>query len=189
MGAKPFFVSAATLVAATFYLTGMAAAQSLTTKSKSAPKPSQTAQKRQGNAWAVNCGGGQGSGELVCQMVQNVVVQDKKGKQRQRLLSVIIRPAKKAENHQMVIAAPHGLNLPEGVELKVDDAEKVIKFPFKTSDRNGTYASEPISDILLEAMRRGRKLNVAYTFANGKKISIPLGLLGFTAAYNKLASN
>ena len=38
-------------------------------------------------------------------------------------------------------------------------------------------------------MRRGRTLNVAYTFANGKKINIPLGLLGFTSAYNKLASN
>ncbi|MEM7427442.1 MAG: invasion associated locus B family protein [Pseudomonadota bacterium] len=189
MSSKLFLVSSAALLAASLSLPGLAVAQSLTTKTKTAPSAGQAAQKQPGNAWAVNCGGGQSGGELVCQMVQNVIVQDNKRKQRQRLISVIIRPAKEAVNHQMVIAAPHGLNLIEGVELKVDDAEKITKFPFKTSDRNGTYASEPISDILLEAMRRGRKLNVSYTFANGKKINIPLGLLGFTAAYNKLASN
>lgn len=189
MGTKRYFVSTATLVAAAFCLTGIASAQSLTNKSKTIPKQAPAKQTKQGNAWAVNCGGGQGGGELVCQMVQNVVVQNNKNKTRQRLVSVVIRPAKKAENHQMVIAAPHGLNLPQGVELKVDESEKIIKFPFKTSDRTGTYASEPISDDLLEAMRKGRKLNVAYTFANGRKINIPLGLLGFTAAYNKLATN
>ena len=189
MGPKPYFLSAAALLAATFCMSGIASAQSLTTKTKTTSKQLPAKQKRQGNAWAVNCGGGQGGGELVCQMVQNVVVQDNKNKRRQRLVSVVIRPAKKADNHQMVIAAPHGLNLPQGVELKVDESEKITKFPFKTSDRNGTYASEPISDDLLEAMRKGRKLHVAYTFSNGKKINIPLGLLGFTAAYNKLASN
>lgn len=134
------------------------------------------------NAWAVNCGGGQTGGGLVCRMVQNVII----AKTKQRLVSVIIQPAQNAKNHALLVAMPHGLNIPAGVELQVD-GQKSSTFAIKTSDQNGTYASEPIDDVMLASLRKGSQLKISYTFANGKKIAIPIGLQGFTAAYKKLA--
>ena len=171
MISKTFLQSGTIAAAALLAATVAAGAQSATTK-KNDQKPSAK------NAWAVTCGGG---GELICQMVQNVMIQ----KTKQRLVSVVIRPSKDDKNHRLIIAAPHGLNIPEGVDVQIDK-EKARKFPIKTSDQNGTYMSEPISDALLAAMRKGTKLNISYTFANGKKITIPLGLVGFSAAYKKL---
>lgn len=155
-------------------------AQSTTNKSNAQAKPAANAK----NAWLVTCGSAQTGNELVCRMAQNVII----AKTKQRLLSVVIQPDGKAKNHTMVVAMPHGLNIPKGVDLQVDEL-KARTVAIKTSDQNGTYASEPIDDVLLAALRKGDKLNVSYTFANGKKIRVPIGLRGFTAAYKKLTSN
>ena len=161
-------------------LTGMAFhsfAQSTDDSDSSAAKPA--------NQWAVNCGAGQaGSGELLCRMVQNIIIAETK----QRLLTVIIQPQEGSANHTMTLALPHGLDFTKGVQAKVDDKE-AFDMVVQTSNQQGAFSSLPISDQLLADLKTGNEIKFTYQAMNGRTFNIGISLAGFTAAHKKLTSN
>ncbi len=119
----------------------------------------------------------------VCRIIQNLSM--KKGDQQRPLLSIMVRPDKGAKNHALYLALPHGIFLPAGVEIAVDN-EKPVRLAFHTSDTKGIYAGLPISDGMLAALKKGIKMNVIFVSMQKKKIGVPVSLKGFTAAYERL---
>lgn len=133
--------------------------------------------------WSYACQESADKTQKLCRIMQNLTV--KRGDQQQRLLTVIVRPQAKAKNHGLLIALPHGLFLPAGIEIKVDDNQPV-KMVIQTSDAKGAYAGIAISDELLADLKKGIKLSVTFMSAVRKPVTVPVSLNGFTASYGKL---
>lgn len=129
--------------------------------------------------WAVQCTNpGQ---ELVCQAIQTVYLR----KTGQRLISVSIKRTDPTGSATMLLQLPHGLYLPNGVQVKIDSGD-AASLAIQTCDLKGCYVGTTRSPAQITAMKKGRVL--AVTFQNLKKqpITIQVPLTGFTAAYAKL---
>lgn len=137
------------------------------------------------NNWSVNCGAGEtAEAPLVCQMMQNVVVAES----NQRLLTVIIRPQSDSANHTLTLALPHGVDFPKGVEVAIDDKEP-FNVPVQTSNPQGAYSNLPISDELLAQLRSGSSVKFSFQSVSGQTFAVPISLIGFSTAYEKLAAS
>lgn len=135
------------------------------------------------NNWAVNCGAGEtADAPLVCQMVQNVTVTDT----NQRLLSVVIRPQPEQANHVLTLALPHGVDFSKGVDLTIDENE-TLNLVVNTSTPQGAFANQPISDGLLAEFRAGSIAKITFYSVAGQAVSVPISLIGFSSAYEKLS--
>lgn len=135
-----------------------------------------------GENWVVQCSEATEQAPKRCRALQNIVM--KEG--GQRLLTVVIEPRDGAPNHALVVALPHGVFLPAGAVLKVDQDGPEQAMVIQTSDANGAYAGMAIPDELLAAMKKGERLIVAFKTAQQQDLAIPVTLIGFTAAYNQL---
>lgn len=139
------------------------------------PKPADA------NPWAVNCSSGSATGELQCQVSQNLT----EAKTGQRVLTVTVRRDNSNGSLAMLLALPHGLFLPSGVSYQVDQGQKVV-IAIQTSDQNGAYAATPLSPELVKTMKSGTNLNIGMESVTRKPVTIPVSLAGFTAAVAKL---
>lgn len=136
------------------------------------------------NNWAVNCGAGEtADSPLVCQMVQNVTVTET----NQRLLSVVIRPQPEQTNHMLTLALPHGVDFTRGVEVAIDEKE-ALNLVVNTSTPQGAFANQPISDALLSELRAGSIAKITFYSVAGQAVSVPISLIGFSSAYEKLSA-
>lgn len=136
------------------------------------------------NNWSVNCGTGEtAEGPLVCQMVQNVVVQET----NQRLLTVVVRPQKDSANHTLTLALPHGVDFLKGVDVQVDDKE-TFNVPVQTSSAQGAFSNLPISDKLLAELKAGTAIKFSFQAVSGQTFAVPISLIGFSTAYEKLSA-
>ncbi|WP_051241722.1 invasion associated locus B family protein [Stappia stellulata] len=167
-------LGAATMVAAGFALAfGLGASGPVQAQSGGEQGTGEPAQN-----WVVQC-----SEETPkqCRAMQNIVMQ----KTSQRLLTVVVEPREGAPNHALVLALPHGVFLPAGATVKVDDGAPA-PMVIQTSDANGAYAGMAISDELLASLKKGTQLTVAFKTAQRKDLAVPVTLIGFTAAYSQL---
>ncbi|MGX5831547.1 invasion associated locus B family protein [Mesorhizobium sp. 43Arga] len=139
------------------------------------PKPADA------NPWAVNCSSGSATGELQCQVSQNLT----EAKTGQRVLTVTVRRDSANGSLAMLLALPHGLFLPSGASYQVDQGQKTV-IAVQTSDQNGAYAATPLSPDLVKAMKSGTNLNIGMESVTRKPVTIPVSLAGFTAAIAKL---
>jgi invasion protein IalB len=137
---------------------------------EAAPKPPQS--------WTVNCASG-ANGELACALSQVMVVKDS----GQRVLTVSVM--KDAGAFAMRLSLPHGLDLPKGVDVWVDEAPRRNN-PIVTADKSGSYAVIKLTDAMIAELKQGTQLNVAVTAYAGKEIVLQLSLAGFTAGFAKL---
>lgn len=107
----------------------------------------------------------------------------------QQIMALTIFPRKKAdgdgEELVMQLALPHGLNLPEGVQIAVDDGEPV-RYDIITADQNGAYAVIPLDEELLAKLREGKKLIALMKNMQGNEVRIEVSLEGFGEAAEKL---
>jgi invasion protein IalB len=130
-----------------------------------------------GPNWQVNC---EGEGEARrCTVLQNLVADQGQG--QQRLLTVMVQPG--ADNQPtLLLALPHGLFLPAGVQLQVDkgDAEKLV---IQTADQNGSYAGTTLEMALLDRLKAGGTLDITFQSAQQQAVTVPVTLAGFSAAF------
>ncbi len=166
-------------ILAILFLAGTALAQ---TAQQPSGKSSKQAAGKQA-AWKHECAQSKDKKTTNCRIIQNLVV--RRGEKQQRLLTVIVRPQPKAKLHSILLALPHGLFLPAGVQITVDEG-KPIKLPVQTSDAAGAYAGVAITQPLLSSLKKGKIMKVSFVSASRKGISIPVSLAGFTSAYGKL---
>ncbi|MBC2857767.1 invasion associated locus B family protein [Stappia sp. 28M-7] len=150
------------------------------TAQDAAPKPAEGAAAPN---WIVQCSEATDKAPKRCRALQNIVMQEG----GQRLLTVVVEPREGAPNHALVLALPHGVFLPAGTQIRVDEGEPV-PMAIQTSDANGAYAGTAISDELLASLKKGQRLIVAFKTAQQQDLAIPVTLIGFTSAYGQLGS-
>jgi invasion protein IalB len=130
-----------------------------------------------GPNWQVNC---EGEGDARrCTVLQNLVADQGQG--QQRLLTVMVQPG--ADNQPaLLLALPHGLFLPAGVQLQVDkgEAEKLV---IQTADQNGSYAGTALETAMLDRLKAGSTLEVTFQSAQQQAVTVPVTLAGFSAAF------
>ena len=129
--------------------------------------------------WLVNCAAVKG--KSACQAIQRLTIR----KTGQLLISVSVRIPPKSKNAAMMLQLPHGLFIPEGVSLKIDD-QAAKKHPIQTCDARGCYVGLPIDSRMLKSLRGGKTFSIGFKNLTKKDILIPLSLGGFEEAYKKL---
>nr|WP_237684168.1 invasion associated locus B family protein [Pseudaminobacter soli] len=129
--------------------------------------------------WNLNCSGPAGDAELTCTLTQRLVL---KGK-GQRVLTAVVN----SQDGKPVLSLglPHGLDLPKGVSLWVDEAPRQ-SFEIATADQKGSYAVIGLDHKLLAALRKGKLLNVAVKAYAGEEIILQLSLESFSAGFARL---
>ncbi|UIJ71476.1 invasion associated locus B family protein [Aurantimonas sp. HBX-1] len=135
-----------------------------------------------GPNWRVNCEG-EGTAKR-CTVLQNLVADQGQG--QQRLLTVMIQPGGDGQP-ALLLALPHGLFLPAGVQLQIDKGE-ARKLVIQTADQNGSYAGTAIEPALLEQLKRGSLLDVTFQSAQQQAVTVPVTLAGFSAAFDDYAA-
>jgi invasion protein IalB len=119
---------------------------------------------------------------MQCRMSQELFVA---GSGKKILTVTIDSPPKVQDAATMLFILPHGLYLPAGTTIKIDDGEE-RKLEIQTSDANGVYAGVALEEPMLTAVKRGRKIMLSMTDTNRKTLNIPIGLEGFTAAFARI---
>lgn len=135
--------------------------------------------KNKGSAWAVNCSNS-GKG-LVCKATQRLVLK----KTNQLLLAVTVQKSDQSDKSSMLIQLPHGLFLPAGVKLQVDN-DKQTDYTIQTCDQRGCYVGLPLAASMLKSMSNGKIFTVIFQNLKKKSVKVPLPLKGFEAVYKKL---
>jgi invasion protein IalB len=166
-------VALAASLAGAAWPTASALAQDVAEPAEAAPAPPSP------QPWTITCTGQGAAGELACVMSQGLIAR----KTGQRVLSVAI--SRTASGHAARLSLPHGLDLPAGVEVWIDDGERT-RHVISTADQNGAYAYVPLDDAMLAAMKKGSILNVMVKSASGDEVTFQLSLNGFTAALGRL---
>lgn len=175
---------AAAFVAAAFVLWGVAAPVGAQTDKTVRPAQETTPAAPPapaGPPWVINCTTQNTGGVLVCVMSQVLIAKNT----NQRVLAAEIFKDAKSGGYMLRLSLPHGLNLPEGVQMWIDEGAR-SKYVIGTADQNGSYAVLPLSTDLLAALKRGTILNVAVKANSGDEIILQLSLSGFTAAIEKV---
>jgi invasion protein IalB len=167
---------------ASFALLG-AAALLLTLPASAQEDAEKPAQPPAVNSWTISCGSTTDVNKLECQMSQ-VLTETKTG---QRVLTVTIRKQGADGGRGMMLMLPHGIYLPAGATYQVDQGEKTPA-AIQTADQNGSYAAVPLTDPLVETLKRGTTLNIGMETANRAPITLPVSLTGFAATYDKLVA-
>jgi invasion protein IalB len=133
-------------------------------------------------AWRVEC---TGNGKILdCRAVQQLF--QRIPNQGDRLLvAVLVRRPADAKTAQMTIQLPLGLNLTEAVQIKVDGGAPERQ-PIQTCTNIGCFVSMAVNDKLIAAMRAGKELKIIVQDPSKKPVEMPLPLLGFGLAYDKV---
>lgn len=146
------------------------------------PKDARVADQPNPQPWTISCTGRGNSGELACTASQTLVAKNT----GQRALAVSIsRNAQSAGGYVARFSLPHGVSLPDGIEVGIDQAART-RHVIGVADQNGSYATVALDEARIAAMKRGSILNVRIKGANGDEVILQLSLAGFTAALAKL---
>lgn len=137
-------------------------------------------------SWVVNCSPTATGESMFCQMSQTFT--ESKSKKRIMAISIRPQPSDKAKRPLMVLALPHGLYFPAGVNFKIDK-QSPVPVQLRTSDPNGVYSTTPLGPKIIAAMKKGDTLTITMYAAANKPLAIPVSLVGFSAAFKKVNSS
>lgn len=157
----------------------MSAAFATAANTAEAKTSAATAKAKPRSGWRVQCNDA-GSG-IQCRMVQAITMR----RTRQRLVTASIQRNKDGKGAAVLYQLPHGLFLPDGVQIAIDKGRPKA-LPIQTCDRRGCYAGTPLAASDLSNMRKGKAISIAFKNLSKKSIKINLPLLGFGPAYDKL---
>jgi len=131
--------------------------------------------------WTVNCTSQGDAAVLTCAMTQ-VLLAKQTG---QRVVGASVFRPKPDAAAVMRVSLPHGVLLPEGVDVGIDDAAPT-KHVISIADQNGSYAQFELGGSMIGELQGGTALSIGVSAADGKRIVFKLSLKGFGAAFAKI---
>lgn len=131
--------------------------------------------------WGVRCSVTKGNGEKTCKMFQ-VVTYAETGKQ---VMAVVVGHPQQLNQPVAVFRLPLGIRLPPGIRLSVT-GEDPITFPVQICLPQGCRAHLLLKDALVDKLRAGLEATVTIRGPQGRRIDLPLSLMGFTAALERV---
>ncbi|MCS4503564.1 hypothetical protein KBTX_00750 [wastewater metagenome] len=134
--------------------------------------------------WGVRCGLGDNGPRNGCEMFQGVTRSD--NDKLVMRVAVAYPPQEQVDGPVAVFQLPLGIHLPPGVQMSIDGGEP-IRFPVQICFQAGCRADLPLKDELLAKLKGGTKAQVSIRVPNGKTVNLPLSLMGFTAALDRIS--
>lgn len=131
--------------------------------------------------WKIQCETPKPEVGEICHAFQNLTM--KEGGQRVLHIAVGYLPEK--ENPVAIFTLPLGMALPPGVQLQVDEGEKV-RFPIEVCTPDGCRAGLEVKPKLMKILKAGSKAKVTFANMQRQGLTVPVSLKGFTAAMNSL---
>jgi invasion protein IalB len=129
--------------------------------------------------WQVVCRfATQDRAKLTCSMVYETY----SANDRVRIASVELAKAEK--NRVMIVSAPIGVSLKEGILVELDNA-KFGQLPYSHCQNNGCFASLDITDAMVTSLKKAKILSLTFLDLQGSKIKSDISLVGFGAAFDK----
>ncbi len=129
--------------------------------------------------WRVQCTGVGAATD--CRLSQMVVLK----RTKQLLLALVVHRPAKGQPPRVLLHLPHGLFLPAGSSLKLDDAA-ADQLPIESCDRRGCYAGMGLDDSKLAALQAGKTLTIQFQNLKKQAINVTLPMKGFAEAYSQL---
>jgi len=133
------------------------------------------------SAWSLDCDGENGADGTGCQVSQSVSVRET----GQRIVMIVIQKDAEFNGTHMLLALPHRIYLPSGVDLSVD-ANRARRVAFETCDERACYAAAQIDEAFIAELRSGTELEVVFHNLANKPVTVPKPLTGFAAMYDQL---
>jgi invasion protein IalB len=139
----------------------------------SAPAYAQDADASVYSDWQVVC-----DEKQPCRMAQTVAQQ---GQARVILQAKVF----KSDKPTLLLTFPLGILLSTGWSYQIDGGRRTV-VPFEICNTSGCHAGVPLSDDMLQRLRQGSQLQIAFRDAANQTVSPVISLAGFTKAYETL---
>jgi len=132
--------------------------------------------------WGYKCETPKGFDKEICFVFQRITNKEN----NQKIADATIAYPPKVDKPVMVITLPLGVFLPTGIQLKVDKGDEAARAPFMQCIKDGCQARLVLDGALMNKMKAGNRLRVAFFTPQKKELAFPISLSGFTAAVNSL---
>lgn len=137
------------------------------------------------NDWRMLCQTPAKGGRKQCEVFQRMTW----GKEKQgAALTTLVQMGKVKDKPTTMIrvVAPLGTLLTAGMVIKIDDG-KQIKVPYLQCLPGGCLVDLVFDDAMMDKMKKGKIMFVAYRLPNGKDSTLKVSLKGFAQALDALA--
>ncbi len=131
--------------------------------------------------WIAQCVGQSREGQLDCSLDRSISLKET----GQQLAKISLRVPGESRAPAMLIQIPHGLFLPAGLEIQIDDGDG-RRLNLETCDANGCYTATDLTAEALDEMIKGLDLKLTFQNLANDTITVSMPLTGFTDAYNKV---
>lgn len=131
--------------------------------------------------WELRCEQPAGAAREQCALIQSVVAEDKANAN----LVVIVLKTSDGKSRLMRVIAPLGVLLPNGLGLKIDEAD-IGRAGFVKCLPSGCVAEVTMDDKLLDQLKNGRTATYIIHQVPDEGIGLPLTLGGFKDGFAKL---
>lgn len=134
--------------------------------------------------WLISCSNQVNVDELLCEFSQSIVLTNQAG-QSQRVATASFQRVVGATGIEAVFSLPFEVSLQDDVALLVDDAP-LGSLAWQSCDAGGCYATGPVEESWMQAMRAGAQLGTALKARDGRDITFSFNLDGFSRAADML---
>jgi invasion protein IalB len=145
------------------------------------PAQAQGVVKSKHGDWELRCETPPGASREQCALLQSVAAEDKPNVN----LVVIVLKTADGKSRLLRVIAPLGVLLPNGLGLKVDQAD-VGRAGFVRCLPTGCVAEVIMEDKLIDQLRNGQTATFIIYQTPEEGIGIPLNLAGFKEGFEKL---
>jgi invasion protein IalB len=147
-----------------------AAAQDAAAPAAPAPAP--------GSAWTKLCNTDAASKKELC-----LVIQELKAETGQFIASATLRRVTGDDKISFIAAVPPGMLIQPGLRAQIDDG-KQYELKYGICFPNACYAELEVNADFVNALKGGNKLTVITVTPQGKGVTFPMTLAGFTKAFD-----
>lgn len=149
-----------------------------------APAPAAAANSQAPSPWIKVCGTDPQTKKEGC-----VVSQELRAETGQPIATISIQNTPDPKKYGLGLVVPLGFVLPPGIVINVDGDKKatapfVICIPGGQKQPPACVAQAVVADDLVAALRKGTKMSLVVTSAQGKTIPIDVSLAGFAKSFD-----
>jgi invasion protein IalB len=132
-----------------------------------------------GTGWRVECAND--GKALDCQTVNKVAQRES----HQLVAAVAVRIPPDTRKPVLMMQLPLGIQVTEPVTVQIDEG-KTERYPIQTCAQNGCFLAAPVSDAVIDALRGGKNVKVAFQSVAKQTVTVTMPLGGFALAYDKI---
>ena len=128
--------------------------------------------------WVKICGTESGSEVEICQISQNLLTDG-----GQLLASVAVQENSGEARKSLLVRVPTGMLIQPGIRTRIDGGSESTA-RFSVCFPNACFSDMVIDGAFIDAMKAGNRLVVTTLDQQGKPVTFPMTLIGFTSAYD-----